>query len=272
MKTNSVKRCELKHNIMKEIILRIDYQGILEIEEFIKKIQPKLKENFSNYEVKFMNGIEVQIHNPEELSKTLSLPIKEITKQPIHVYTQNKHGNDELMLNISKYTTDLSIKCKNYKGIDEYLDLFEGLVQDLKEKNDFFTEKRFGMRKISYEIFKNQEDAFKCFQKTKIVPEIDGFEIINGNTKHRLKSKNDFTIDYKREIEDGTILEGGEKIKAYRIILDFDGFFDENKLKELNWYGSKNIKPDMLKLNEDLFELFTNSVTEDFITKCKGEN
>ena len=227
---DKINRMDLKQNMMKHILFKVDYQGVVSIEVLMTKLNEYIQTKFSNYETKFLNGLEIQVNSIQELSETLSLPVKEITKQPLHVFTGNKFGSDQLTLTISKYFTELNIQCKDYKTIDEYLIFFQELFFKLKEFEHFISEKRFGLRKIGFGLFNERDEIFDQFEKKIMEPECPGFPIKEGTSVQKLRTEK-YDIIFRRQIEEGIILEKGEQKKAYKATLDIDGVLTENDLK-----------------------------------------
>lgn len=265
MNKNDIQRKDLTQNIMQQVVFRIDYHGITDVEKFIVKIEDWLFKYFSSYEIQYANQVNINLPNPKELSKSLSIPTSEIKKQPIHVFTMNTFGTDDLTLSITKYSTDLNIVCKDYRGIDEYLSFFSTLINKLKINNNFLIEKRFGLRKISWDLFENIEDSYNMFERNILNLEVPEFQLINSNISETLLSSNKNTIRYSKKLEDGEALINGNKVPRYRVLLDFDGYFDEFKIRELNWKDEDSIISSLKILNFDLFELFKHSVTESFL-------
>lgn len=145
MKKDKITREMLKKNIMKRIIIKFDYQGIVDIEKILINLGPFLAKKFNDYDKKYINSIDLTLPNPEDLSKTLNIPIEKIIKEEVNSYSQNREWNDKVILNITKFTTELQVFCKDYKSIDPYIEFIKTLIGIYKVEEAFFRIKKLSI-------------------------------------------------------------------------------------------------------------------------------
>ncbi len=261
----------LDKNIMKQVIIRIDYQGITDMKSFQAQASKFLPDFFKGFEKKYSNKMDITLPNVEEISSSLSIPISEIEKEPIYVYKESI-WNDNVTLNLSEFSTDINILCENYTSIDDYIDFFVQFIDFLEKENPYFVPKRLGLRKISWKVFLDYESAFNVFEKSVFYNVPHGFAMIGNNLYDLLESSNKFFINYRREIKNGKARDSkGNESPAYRFMLDFDCYLDENKIKALSLKTPDKFSTNLRKMNDDLFELFKSSVTVDFLNANRKE-
>lgn len=229
---------------------------------------------FKNFQTTFKSQIDLELLNIEDISETLSIPVKEIVKQETYRFSGNTFGVDILTLDINKYFTTLTVTCKDYVSIDEYLAFFAKFVDFLLEKNDYLSIKRIGLRKIGGKIFFNIDDIFNDFEKAYFnfdFSETDYNSLRNNHIDVLFLDEQNPMINYMRSFETGEYWkeEENRSVSAYQVILDIDGYYQETTLKSLG-FEQGHILGLLENLNhEHLFNIFKMSVTEDFLNRNK---
>lgn len=270
MKKDDFDRYSLKSNFMRQIIFRIDYKGVIDIKDFVSHLSKYPQNQFKSYEPLSHNTIDFEVTKIDDISETLSIPVKEITKENIHRFTNNSFGNDELILDISKYFSILTIRCENYETIDNYREFFSSFAHQLFAFEKFLSIKRFGLRKIGGKIFNSFEEIFNTFEKSIFNFDFSSSPYISQKANYLdvLKSEKEFPIiNYRRSIEKGIIRN--TNTEAFQVILDIDAFLlDENLISDSLQQETFN---ELLKEinNDHLFNLFKLSVTEKFLEANK---
>lgn len=271
---NDIERADLKRNMMKKILFRLDYQGVLNSSQIISQFNKSFNGKFKGFETTFQNKVDFLMNNIEEMSETLSIPIKEIEKQEIYRYTDNDFGTDKLTLDISKYFTTLTVDCKNYNGIDEYLNFFSHFTDFLFDINEFLVIKRIGLRKIGGKIFRNIADIYNVFEQKYFnfdFQDTDFNSIRNRYIDVLQHNENSPLINYVRSFESGRYYEEStnSEYDAYQVLLDIDSYFSESILKNIRFKKGEIMNVLQNTNNDHLFKLFKMSVTEEFLnTHC----
>lgn len=267
---DTITREQLEKNMMKNVIFRLDFQGIINLEDILKGFQQNFKGKFKDMETTYHNHIDLQIVNFEEISESLSIPVKELERQEIFQFSNNQFGNDTLTFNISKYFASLNVECVEYKCIDEYLNFFSSFADFLIETCDFLKFKRIGLRKVSGKIYLTPEAVFRDFEKKYLNFDFgNNFKPIRSQYLDFLQ-KNDHSpiVNYKRLLSTGMYfdVDQNKSVSAYQIQLDIDGYLQEDLLPEkVNKGQIKGIFED-INVNH-LFNLFKMSVTEEFLNE-----
>ena len=125
MKTASIDdiRHSLKHNLLKNVLIRLDYTGITNIDNWVEKFQPIMKGWFSIYSRGVQNNMKANLTSIEDIAENLSIPIDEIRKETIHEFTGWLKDDNNVTMSISPYFMTINIRCNNYTLIDVFLDL-----------------------------------------------------------------------------------------------------------------------------------------------------
>lgn len=272
MNKEEISRDLLKDNIMRNIIFRLDYQGMIDSTDFVKQFSREFNGSFKSYSKNTHNKVDIQINDLEDISNTLSIPVSEIAKQDIHVFRDNQFGSDQVTLNISIYNTILNVECTDYKNIDEYLNFMVKYIDFLFKNEPYVVLKRFGLRKIGSNIYEDFASIHEDFEKEYFsFKEIyfDSFSLFKNRIEEVLYHEaTKLKINFIRSLDTGNAINQttGESNKAFLVSLDLDAYLDEEAL-DFNKYKEK--MPHLITLinNDILFNLFKNSVTNDFLNK-----
>ena len=278
---SDITRYMMKKNILRNILFRVDYKGIVNINDFLSVIKDRLLEPyFSEYNNSFNNNVNIDLSGTsiEDVSKMLSLPVKEVSQQEIHIYSKSSFTNDgvpttdEAELRISKYFITLEIKCKGeYKNIDPYLQYFSELISSLLDYSSYTRFKRIGLRKIASQLFKRREDMYAVFDPGKYGDVIDqSFLPLEFNRIDNIqKLEQPYIYNYRRSLKSVQIVnkETGEKEDGYLALIDLDGYISEERINE-----TFTIDRCLIEINDVLFDLFKNAVTEDFLNQNLTEH
>lgn len=105
MKTASIDdiRHSLKHNLLKNVLIRLDYTGITNIDNWVEKFQPIMKGWFSIYSRGVQNNMKANLTSIEDIAENLSIPIDEIRKETIHEFTGWLKDENNVTMSISPY-------------------------------------------------------------------------------------------------------------------------------------------------------------------------
>lgn len=271
-----IKRDDLKENIMKNIIFRLDYQGMIDSKDFIKIFTNKFPTCFNVYSVNTHNTIDFQLNNIEDISSTLSIPVPEIKKQDVHRFTENNFGSDKLTLDISVFNTILNIECNDYVNINEYIDFIKQYIKLLFVSNKYLSLKRFGLRKIGSKIYFNFDDIHKDFEKRFFNFDniVDEYNVQKNRCDEVLyNEERQLNINFSRNLDTGLYFDAGrnENINALQVTLDLDAYLNEEAL------GNNDYKNNLIELieiinNKYLFDIFKMCVTKEFLNKNIKQN
>lgn len=271
MAKSKYDRYSLKENLLRKILIRIDYTGVTTIDNWIESIKTDfVKKYFDRYIRRLHNNARVDLSNLGDISKSLSIPISEIVREPIHTFTESKFAEreDKVQLDITSFYTIISIDCINYKNIDLYLTFTEELINNLLNSDTYIQIKRIGIRKIGGTEFNNREEIYKVYEENQFLCQLiddHDIEIANREYTDRFLKKNpDVKINYSRLCRSVNI-QGETKMQ---VILDIDGYIDDSIISKNGYQFPKDLHNVLsVNINDYLFELFKKSVQEEYLKK-----
>lgn len=255
MERKGINRSSFKHNFLKQVIIRLDFQGVLqaEMDKILMHVKPYLKGiGFNRYEQQISNEIDFNI-NSNGIFEPVS-PVKEIRNITIHSFINDNSG----------YAVDLSIKhicikvnTIKYIAFDEYATTFMEISNIYKSTIDFFTMKRFGLRKINFCFVNNVECINKYFNKRYF----DCYDLFSESEVFASEKKENFSVDYCKlnllcDIEQGQL----DDKQVYKLTLDSDIYIDDTNSIEKNIFEDGNLS----LLNERLFMIYVDALTDEF--------
>lgn len=265
-----IKREDIKKNLLKKVLIRIDYDGIANIDNFVEKSYGLFGKYFSDTYKGSINNATIEGKSLDEIANRLSLDIKEFRKEPLH-YFRNPireiiKGSDDVELTISTYYAALDIRCNNYKTIDQYIGVIVDLFQTIYASFKMFKIRRVAIRKISGSVFGSYEELNNVYEPNlffgyQVSPntEIDIFQreycdvyVLADETKK---------VNYARKYRTVNS-EGGLKLQT---ILDTDVYCDGFCLKHHNCSNEQELKELLYSINDHQFDLFKESVTIEYL-------
>lgn len=254
MNIAGIKRESFKFNFLKQIIIRLDFQGVLqaEMETILLQVKPFLKERkFNRYEQKINNEINIDLNNGIFQQDN---PIKEVRNIVIHSFVNEDKG---YTIDLSTNYVCLKVNAIKYVSFEEYSETFMGIVNIYKSSIDFFTVKRFGLRKINFCFLKDKNSINKYFRNNYF----DCFDLFEGSDIYASEKKTNFGFE-KCKINLLTYIEQGQlgDEKVYKTTLDSDIYLDQTENIEKIIFEENGIS----NLNEKLFLIYVDTLTDEF--------
>lgn len=264
IKKDDVKRENLKNNFLKNIIMRFDYTGVSEVEldDIIAKVKPIFKiDGYNRLKEGYLTEMDFQVQDPESIEID-SLPIKEIRKKRAYVFINDEKG---IECKISAQFTFVSIRSQKYILFSEYSNTLLNVMKKLKNEVEFLNCIRFGIRKINQCIIKDIHSLNYYFNEK--IFQIYGLD--KGTIPKLFESKDCFMVGkYNVNLERMVVMGEYEDEPACQVVLDSDIYITE--FKDINRLFSDNA--DMSAMNDELFELYKEAVTETFIEQLEKDN
>lgn len=249
----TIERNQLKRNFLDEIIMRLDFQGVLqaEMEKILLVVKPYLKE-------KQFNRYSENVNNQAVFE---GASVKEASSQIEYSFINEVCG---YTLKLSNTSIILSVKTTGYSPFENYSEVFSHVSEIYKNEIDFFTVKRFGLRKINYCYVKNLDEIEIYFDPTYYCchEPIEDFGTMKTNRVSQLS-------DGKRNLNLRFAVDQGEidKDQYYRVTLDSDIYsIDESTILDL--IGTRQ---SMQAVNEILFKVYCNVLSDQLIEILSNE-
>lgn len=246
MMQKNIERSQFKKNFLKEVIIRLDFQGVLqaEMEKILLVVKPYLKSKaFNRYNEKINNQTVIK-----------DASITETASQIVYSFMDENSG---YTLELSTTSIILSVKSVSYSPFESYSEIFSYVADVYKKQIDFFTVKRFGFRKINF-CFVNDLNSVGNYFEAKyfgVEEPVAGFDMRNVNRTSQLS-------DGKKNINLRYIIERGEIDKDiyYKVTLDADIYsLDEKTITSILEKDG-----DLTAINGTLFEIYCGAITDHF--------
>lgn len=264
-------RGTIRSGLLKNVLIRIDYTGINNIDTWIEEKQDFLSEYFSCYERGSNNNAKVEFTNIDDIAKSLSLPVSEIRKETIHSYSEWRKGNtDDVRLSITSYYITLNIVCNNYTTIDNYLDFISLYISAISSKYSFLTIQRVGIRKIGGKSFPQIDDMCEIYRPELFFGEDisrDSHPLQREYSDMYLLNDNSLKVNYRRLYKCQKMREEDRHLT----LLDLDCYVDQYNIGKYAYDIKRDCIAILKMLNTHLFQLFYDSVQVFFIEKCQNE-
>lgn len=254
MDIKNVNRGSFKYNFLKEVIIKLDFQGVLqaEMENILLKVKPYLKERkFNRYEQKVNNEIDINVSRGIFESNA---PIKEVRNVIIHSFINENSG---YAIDLSTTFICLKVNATKYISFEDYSETFMGIASIYRDTIDFLTIKRFGLRKINF-CFVSET---KCINRYFNQRYFDCYDLFKDSQVFASEKKENFTVDNCKMnllcgVEQGQL--GDSQI--YKVTLDTDIYIDVTEQIENTIFENNEIT----RLNDKLFAIYADSLTEEF--------
>lgn len=261
---SDIKRKDLKNNFLKNIIVRFDYTGIAEVEldRIIAKVKSIFKaDGYNKLKEEYLTEMDFQLQDPESIEMD-ALPIKEIRKKRAYVFVNDEKG---IECKLSTQFAFVSIQSQKYISFVEYSGTLLRVINILREEVEFLNCVRFGIRKVNQCIMKDIYSLNKYFD-TKF------FKMYGLDKRHvpKLFESKDCFVDGKYNINLIRMVVMGEydDEAACQVILDSELYI--TKMKDINELFNGNTE--ITAMNEKLFELYKEALTEAFIEELGKED
>lgn len=260
METNKIERNYFKQNFLKEIIIRLDFQGVLqaEMEEILMKVKPYLKtKKFNRYEQKIKSKVYSESNNGwREENNPLG---EQYGNNIAHLFTNEDNG---YMINLSATYICLKVKTNKYIPFEEYAVTFMDVANIYNDSIDFFTVQRLGLRKNNFCFF-TKKDVINHYFKDKY---FDYFENTNifSSEKRATFGIEEYKMNLLYGIEQGKLKDN----VVYKTILDLDIYLDDIKVIEKTIFEDR----DMSQLNDKLFNVYVDALTPQFRSMLSRED
>lgn len=259
-----ITRNILTANILKSVILRIDFLRIVNIQDFVSEVQKYLIiSEFYLTNDTFVNNIEFEINDPDTLSSD-NININQTIKRGQPYNFKNKSKDIEVI--ITENCIIFNIDCTQEYSLDESIGIFCDLVIMAQSKYNYINFVRLGLRKINNFICKDK-NLYKCIEET-FLPNIELQSIFNNELKCNKRqtienfSYNEHLFNVIKVIQEGFV-ENIDRERAFNVILDIDGYLKEGIPNQFKDYT--DIKKTIININNNIFNIFKSTFTEDFL-------
>ncbi|HUM84788.1 MAG TPA: TIGR04255 family protein [Lachnospiraceae bacterium] len=252
-------RQDLKFHLVKNIILRLDFQGVMpvELEKIVVDVKKTLKaEGFNRLNENIENSVEIK-SKPSQAET----PIQGISSLKVFSFINERRG---LILSLSTNNIVISVNSSVYVPFKEYSDIFMQVVDLYRTEIDFFTVKRFGFRKINFCFLKDLTKLNDYFEERYINCNniFDNSDTLICSRSETFELENGSKFNFRSKVEKGIVDEG----VVYRIDIDSDVHTDNPTLID----GILNAASGLEEINSELFKMYSSCLKDRMILFLEG--
>lgn len=270
-------RTEIQHNFLKQIIFRVDFDGIFDAD--IEKCLLELREDI--YSVGFHN-MDKRLENHMDFQIKVDLNIPDENRLSINNKMQNtvfrfSSGNQEV-LELSKSFFTLTVDVDNkYKTFDKYINILSIVLEKIINISPFFRILRMGLRKINVCFLNDLKDIPLFFTNAtfNIGDVLDQFDVCSSIASNmvNLLVKDEYQINFIRNIQEGVMQQSDETEQlVYQVAIDVDVFEDNSEHIQNIIKSKDSIENALIKQNSIAFEMYIKSLNESFIELLKKDD
>lgn len=261
----SVKRADLKANILAKVTLRIDFTRVLDVTNFINDVQQNLGKEFE-YREGLLNEVELTINDPDPVSNEIILK-KSINKEIVYRFLDERK---KVEISISRFFISFDIRCNSTYCFGNYIDKFSEIIAMLEARYELINIVRLGLRKVNIVICPDIEAVYACFNRNLYL----NYSPHSGESRlSLLKSQwaDYFTLDgygfnLIKQITPGIMKDYSDEKEVLQVVLDIDGYLKDELLLEKP-VSAKNVKEIIIDINNNIFNVFKDHITEAFIVE-----
>ncbi|MBQ7295971.1 MAG: TIGR04255 family protein [Clostridia bacterium] len=247
-----MERTDFHYNFLKNVIVRLDLQGVVDAEflKIIPSIKTYLKErNFNRLEEKTAAEINIELKQTGMVND-----VKTLNNHSVYSFYDDVRG---FSANLSSKYIILNIRSTKYFPFEEYRDIVSDLYEIYKRNVDFIQPKRFGIRKDNVCIVDSLETVIRYFDSNYF-----GYFSKLDDIKTKISNrKNHFECDEKKINLFCDIFWGKNDVKeVYKVELDIDVYCDNQKLIE-----SCLTSEELDKINQLIFKIYNGALTDEFV-------
>lgn len=269
-------RADIKHNFLKQIIFRLDYEGVLEadVEKCVLALRQKFFDaGFINMGNRTENQFDLQLKMDLNIPNENQFSISNTNKSLVYHFSSDNKEILEISKSFFTLTVDIE---KKYGTFDKYVTLLAESIEVIRTISPYFRVLRIGLRKINIcflDDIANLSTYFTraAFNINDVVEQFSDYGCAASNMVTIL-SKNNYQINYVRNIQEGVMQqEDGSQNATYQVVIDVDVFKEGNK-EILSMLSGKQTIENTLKMQNTIeFEVFIKSLSNELVESLKQD-
>lgn len=276
MPKENFTRYSMRENMLKKILIRVDYDGVTDINKWIDifKATPDLNSHFNDYGQSYLNKASFDLSKMEEVARQRSLPISAFDSVPIHHFRESHFDGhqDRVNMEIAGLFMTFQVDCVHYTNIDDYFDYLNRYLASFMESDRYIKIKRIGIRKIGGDSFASTEDMNNTFE----AGFFEGHTIDNADTTIIEREYHDRFMKTMTEgdnanrsvkVNYSTHCRRIESERPFQAVLDIDTYIDEYIIRKDNLAFPAALSSSLTLINDYMFELYKMSVTLSYLNE-----
>ena len=234
MSKADIQRNQVHDNHMKFVIIRLDYSGVTDSAELVKLFDKRFPKAFKDRGYVITREISLALRKEDlvSISEAVSVPISLIEKEKIVRYRGLNNVPGDVTLDISQFYICMTIKYnENYDGFNNYVEYFKGAITLFKEKVDYFSPRRLGIRKCRVEAFSQLELLNTVFEPYVYNdPNLPIGNFGDSMREYRSYLQNDNLNNIRTNIIRRFMPIAENEVRKFNTILDIDVYYQDRKL------------------------------------------
>lgn len=259
-------RNNIKSDILKLVIMRLDISGVVKFEDFVEKLSN------ADFVHKSFKKIKHFIKTPSSSLKKANNPgngtmptFKDSSSDIYRFVDCTLEDSSNAYLDVTKDAIILTVSCDGaYNGSKRYTDFMVTVVRELLEVNSYISLERVGIRKIDGFDAENLEGISEKFDDNFVVKkDLDLIDLFEESTKTSVY--HDCGIQYN--VVQHIAKKDDGKIK---VVFDVDSYivYDDSFKGESMYI--EQLRTLMCETMQDkMFEFFKNVAAESYLASCK---
>lgn len=269
-------RSQLKNNFLRKVIMRLDYQGVIDIVDTIKNLQLYIKNTgFVEMQEAYINDLEFQLNDPIAIANQKAIPITEISQIKTYKFRNEKR---DAMLEINSLFCSLAIEVEEYRCYETYGPVLIEIFHRLAKNNPYINLQRIGFRKINDCIVRDYEKINLYFDSVFFPPvsnrfKLTGCNFIQTNCSYVDNFELDrYMINYTRSVTKGELNINDDVESAYQIAIDIDGYSNDKVWLDELLEDNQRLDLAFREINELLFGMYVETLTKEFVSSLENDS
>lgn len=256
LSNSDVKRQDFKHNFLKTIIVRADFQGVFdpEMEKVLPEVKVWAKEHGYEYAEKPANHVNIVLNN--------GLFKSEQNVQKIYSFSDKA---DVFKLDVTKEFVCLKVQSNSYIPFEDYKDIVPEITKIFESNVTYFSVVRFGLRKINECWVSNKDDIDRLFNKLYV----SYYNELGNQTN--IKSRHESVFEhskYKFNYITNIVKTQKDSRDVYDVAIDIDAYARDNETIE----ALMKDKQKQSEVNDLVFKIYKSSLSEEFINMLTSDD
>lgn len=265
----NITRHDLKHNFLTTGIVRLDYSGVISIEDKIQESSEYLREKgYTELEEGYIDQFSIKLYDPSKIETMRSISTEEFTRNKSYKFHNPDNKN---IIEITKFFIILTINYDFYTKFENYITLFSGLANKLLKEQPFLKPLRIGSRKIATLFIYDNERINEYFESHFYVNPLKNSKIFDD--KPMLASHNaidtfnidNISVNIIRNILKGSKTINGKDEDVFRVVFDIDCYSSGKYVSDI--IKNDEITKKLEEFNNLDFDLYKNAVKFQFLKR-----
>lgn len=262
MAKSKFKRSNVKSQILKKVIIRVDFEGLTDIVGCVNTLKPIMNDKFRKFSPINKSNFNIKLNHPKSQS-----PVDvDMEQKTLYQFSDSAIGKSEANFMFGPDFAYIEIKCSNdYEGCNEYIKLMANIIDDIVHFDAYISIKRLGLRKVDvvhFDTLEQLNQSVECpiwenYAKRPV------FRPLKTEDSDLLYQKDVHTIFNIRRTTQLVRVQDQEMLQY---ILDIDAYKECSFIRLDDLSTVENIEKMISEqMNEPMFDYFIGTFTEKYL-------